>query len=68
MSENTVYLARFKQWHQFWMETTRFGRRRVNFLMSVFIIMIEIKDQAVIVQNLLGSYKKNYIKGEIHAQ
>lgn len=27
--------------------------------------MTEIKDQAIIVQNLLGSYKKNHIEEEI---
>lgn len=36
----------------------RFSCRRVNLLLWVFIIMTEIKDQAIIVQNLLGSYEK----------
>lgn len=37
----------------------RFGRRsRVNLLLWVFIIMTEIKDQAIIVQDLFGCHKK----------
>lgn len=43
---------------QFGWRLLHFSWRRVNLLLWVFIIMTQIKVQAIIVRNLLGSYKE----------
>lgn len=49
------------------METATLEPQKSEFALVGFIIMTEIKDQAIIVRDLLGSHKekKNHIRGEM---